>query len=90
LARTDRDPSWPTVRARLGGYPAGEIACDVTLSSLVAAQATGHALAFLDQGDVPTGTLDVSPGWKWHHRPLQPHPRCECGRKHFASLRMVA
>ncbi|WP_169948810.1 ThiF family adenylyltransferase [Microbispora sp. H11081] len=78
LTRRDRDPSWPLVGARLGGYPAGEIACDVVLSCLVAAQAAGQALAYLDEGRVPEGLLEVSPGWRWRHRRLDAHDRCGC------------
>ncbi|MBX6386037.1 MAG: ThiF family adenylyltransferase [Microbispora sp.] len=78
LTRRDRDPSWPLVSALLGGYPAGEIACDVVLSCLVAAQAAGQALAYLDEGRVPDGLLEVSPGWRWRHRRLDAHDRCGC------------
>ncbi|MEV4323075.1 ThiF family adenylyltransferase [Microbispora rosea] len=78
LSRRDRDPSWPLVGARLGGYPAGEIACDVVLSCLVAAQAAGQALAYLDEGRVPGGLLEVSPGWRWRHRACEPHSECGC------------
>ncbi|MEU8196873.1 ThiF family adenylyltransferase [Microbispora amethystogenes] len=78
LARRDRDPSWPVVGARLGGYPAGEIACDVALACLVAAQAAGQALAYLDEGSVPGGLTEVSPGWRWRHRRLDAHPGCGC------------
>lgn len=80
LTRRDRDPSWPLVSALLGGYPAGEIACDAVLSCLVAAQAAGQALAYLDEGRVPGGLLEVSPGWRWRHRACEPHPDCGCVR----------
>lgn len=76
--RRDRDPSWPLVTARLGGYPAGEIACDVTLSCLVAAQAAGQALAYLDQGQVTRDAWDVFPDWRWRRRACEPHPDCGC------------
>ncbi|WP_036332213.1 ThiF family adenylyltransferase [Microbispora sp. ATCC PTA-5024] len=78
LVRRDRDPSWPAVVARLGGYPPGEIACDVALASLVAAQAAAHALDYLDRGEVPGSTWDVVPGWHWRRRTWQPHPECDC------------
>ncbi len=80
LARRDRDPTWPTVSARLGGFPAGEIACDTVLSALVAAAATGHALASVDGVEhvVTNGTLDVLPDWGWRRRSWARHPQCRC------------
>jgi hypothetical protein len=90
LTRRDRDLSWPAVKARLGGYPAGESACDTTLSSLVAAQAAGHAIAFVDGADVPAGSLDILPDRRWRHRSWERHPQCQCGRNDPNSLTMVA
>ncbi|MBP2707597.1 ThiF family adenylyltransferase [Microbispora sp. RL4-1S] len=90
LARRDRDPAWPMVCARLGGYPPGEISCDVTLSCLVAAQAAGQALSHLDGTDVTNITWDVSPDWRWHRRTWKSHPECDCGRKDVISPTMVA
>ncbi|MEU7831847.1 hypothetical protein [Nonomuraea sp. NPDC049129] len=82
LARRDTDPAWPIVTARLGGYPPGEIACDATLATLVAAAATGHALAYIDGRDpvVTNGTLDVMPDWQWKTRSWTQHPQCRCMR----------
>lgn len=94
LTRRDRDPSWPVVNARTGGHHPGEIACDAVLSSLVAAQAAGCALAHLDgtgmTSDVVNGTLHVFPDWRWRRRSWEPHPECGCGRNPMSSLRMVA
>ncbi|UBU12167.1 ThiF family adenylyltransferase [Nonomuraea gerenzanensis] len=91
LTRRDRDPYWPIVTARLGGYPPGEIACDVALATVVAAQATGHALAFIDGKEpaVTNGTMDVTPDWRWRRRPWKAHPQCRCMRNNPYSLRMV-
>ncbi|WP_067178878.1 ThiF family adenylyltransferase [Microtetraspora niveoalba] len=90
LFHRDRDPAWPSVRARLGGFPAGEIACDAALSALVAAQAAGQALAVLEGAAVSNGTLEITPDWRWNRRAFRPHPRCRCGRNHRHSLTMVA
>ncbi|MBB6546270.1 ThiF family adenylyltransferase [Nonomuraea rubra] len=91
LTRRDRDPYWPIVTARLGGYPPGEIACDVALATVVAAQVTGHALAFLDgkEPSVTNGTMDVTPDWRWRRRSWKAHPQCRCMRNNPYSLRMV-
>ncbi|WP_245691022.1 ThiF family adenylyltransferase [Sinosporangium album] len=80
LTRRDRDPTWPIVAARLGGFPPGEIACDAVLSTLVAAEATGHALAFLDGRPpiVTNSTVDVLPDWRWGQRRWDRHPQCPC------------
>lgn len=91
LTRRDRDPMWPIVTARLGGYPPGETACDVTLAALVAAAVTGHALAYLDgrESAVTNGTMDVTPDWRWKRRSWTMHPQCRCMRNNPYSLRMV-
>ncbi|GAA3682385.1 hypothetical protein GCM10022224_053450 [Nonomuraea antimicrobica] len=91
LTRRDHDPTWPIVTARLGGYPPGEIACDVALATVVAAEAVGHALAFLDGREpvVTNGTLDVTPDWRWSGRAWEAHPQCRCMRNNPYSLRMV-
>ncbi|MET9243513.1 thiamine biosynthesis protein ThiF [Nonomuraea sp. NPDC003709] len=91
LTRRDRDPMWPIVTARLGGYPPGEIACDVTLAALVAAAVAGHALAYLDgrESAVTNGTMDVTPDWRWKRRSWTIHPQCRCMRNNPYSLRMV-
>ncbi|MEV1169580.1 hypothetical protein [Nonomuraea sp. NPDC049784] len=91
LTRRDRDPGWPIVTARLGGYPPGEIACDSTLAAVVAAEATGHALAYLDGKEpvVTNGTMDVTPDWRWKRRSWKAHPQCRCMRNNPYSLRMV-
>ncbi|MEU1732469.1 ThiF family adenylyltransferase [Streptosporangium sp. NPDC020145] len=92
LTRRDRDPGWPVVSARPGGLPAGEIGCGVVMSSLVAAVATGHALAFLDgeESAVTNGTTDVLPDWRWKRRSWSIHPRCRCFRNELGSPTMVA
>ncbi|MFF4625618.1 thiamine biosynthesis protein ThiF [Nonomuraea jabiensis] len=91
LTRRDRDPMWPIVTARLGGYPPGETACDVTLAALVAAAVAGHALAYLDGREpaVTNGTMDVTPDWRWKRRSWTIHPQCRCMRNYPYSLRMV-
>ncbi|MGN9846632.1 ThiF family adenylyltransferase [Nonomuraea sp. H19] len=91
LTRRDYDAAWPIVTARLGGYPPGEIACDTTLATLVAAEATGHALAHLDgrESAVTNGTMDVTPDWRWHRQSWSMHPQCRCMRNNPYSLRMV-
>ncbi|GGT28291.1 ThiF family adenylyltransferase [Nonomuraea spiralis] len=91
LTRRDHDPTWPMVTARLGGYPPGEIACDTTLATLVAAEATGHALAHLEgrTPSVTNGTLDVMPDWCWKTRSWSSHPQCRCMRNNPYSLTMV-
>ncbi|GAA2368679.1 hypothetical protein GCM10010404_24040 [Nonomuraea africana] len=91
LTRRDRDPAWPIVTAHLGGFPAGEIACSSPLSTLVAAAATGHALAHIDGQDtvVTNGTMDVLPDWHWKRRSWTMHPQCRCWRKEFSALTMV-
>ncbi|MEV4016944.1 hypothetical protein AB0J35_41280 [Nonomuraea angiospora] len=91
LTRRDRDPMWPIVTARLGGYPPGEIACDVILAGLVAAAVVGHALAYLDgrESAVTNGTMDVTPDWRWKRRSWTIHPQCRCMRNNPYSLRMV-
>ncbi|GIH91362.1 ThiF family adenylyltransferase [Planobispora siamensis] len=92
LARRDRDPGWPVVSARLGGFPAGEIACSTALSSLVAAMAAGHALAQIDgyESSVTNGTIDVMPDWRWKKASWNVHPQCRCFRNELGSLTMVA
>lgn len=91
LTRRDRDPGWPIVTARLGGYPAGEIACGTALAGAVAAEAAGHALAFLDgrTSIVTNGTVDVLPDWQRKRRSWAIHPQCRCIRNYPDSLRMV-
>ncbi|MBG0833387.1 ThiF family adenylyltransferase [Planomonospora sp. ID67723] len=92
LTRRDRDPGWPVVSARLGGFPGGEIACGTALSTLVAAMATGHALALIDGHElaVTNGTIDVLPDWRWKRTSWNVHPLCRCFRNEFGSLTMVA
>jgi hypothetical protein len=92
LTRRDRDPSWPIVGARLGGFPASEIACDTVLSTLVAAQATGQALRSVDglESIVTNSTVDVMPDWRWKKRSWSAHPLCRCSRNQFGPLTMVA
>ncbi|MGW4424108.1 ThiF family adenylyltransferase [Streptosporangium sp. NPDC004631] len=91
LVRRDRDPGWPVVSARLGGFPAGEVACDTVTSTVVAAMAAGHALALIDgrESVVTNGTLDVLPDWSWKRRSWSVHPQCRCFRNNMGSLTMV-
>ncbi|NUW46499.1 ThiF family adenylyltransferase [Nonomuraea rhodomycinica] len=91
LTRRDRDPGWAMVTARLGGYPPGELACDTTLATAVAAAATGHALAYLDgrPSAVTNCTTDVTPDGRWCSAPWTRHPECRCMRNNPYSLRMV-
>ncbi|MFF4194808.1 thiamine biosynthesis protein ThiF [Nonomuraea sp. NPDC001831] len=90
LTRRDHDPAWPIVTARLGGFPPGEIACDTTLATLVAAAATGQALAHLEgrASSVTNGTMDVMPDWCWKRRSWSGHPQCRCMRNNPYSLTM--
>ncbi|WP_245966661.1 ThiF family adenylyltransferase [Sphaerisporangium album] len=92
LIRRDRDPSWPVVGAGLGGFPAGEIACDTVLSTLVAAQAAGYAVGSVDglEPDVTNSTVDVLPDLRWKKRSWSAHPQCRCSRNDLAPLTMVA
>lgn len=83
--RTDRDPVWPRLVAqwRSGSGRSRQVRpCDVTLATLVAGLAAGHALAFLD-GNLPASAgarWEVSlPALNWHSRPVWPHPACPCG-----------
>lgn len=82
LTRRDRDPAWPVVSTRLGGFPVGESACDATLAAQVAAATTAQALAYLDglANLVTNGALDVFPGGEWRRRSWSVHPRCGCIR----------
>jgi len=92
LTRRDRDPGWPVVSARLGGFPAGEIACGTVLSTLVAAAAAGHALAVIDGREpaVTNSTVEVLPDWSWKRRSWSVHPQCRCFRNEWGSPTMVA
>ncbi|MEV7011816.1 ThiF family adenylyltransferase [Streptosporangium sp. NPDC051022] len=92
LTRRDRDPGWPVVSARLGGFPAGEIGCGTVVSTLVAAMAAGHALAWIDGREpaVTNSTTDVFPDWRWRRRSWSVHPQCRCFRNDLGSLTMVA
>ncbi|MEV8630282.1 ThiF family adenylyltransferase [Streptosporangium sp. NPDC051023] len=92
LTRRDRDPGWPVVSARLGGFPAGEIGCGTVMSSLVATAAAGHAIALIDgvESAVTNSTTDVLPDWRWKRRSWSVHPQCRCFRNELGSLTMVA
>jgi len=87
LTRTERDPGWSRLAAQLaGGRERAADPCDVVLAALVAAQAAGQALSFLDRavigGALPpsvNGTLEVAmPDWRWRRRSWTPHPACGC------------
>jgi hypothetical protein len=82
LHRTDRDPAWPAVAAQLAGAPP-LAACDVSLASLVAAQAALQVLTLIDGLDTPVAlgaTLETRlPGAMTRRRFWPPHPACGCG-----------
>jgi hypothetical protein len=82
LHRTDRDPAWPAVAAQLAGAPP-VAACDVSLASLVAAQAALQILAHIDGLETPMAegaTLETRlPGAMTRRRFWPPHPACGCG-----------
>ena len=80
LHRRDRDPGWPAVAAQLGRVVAGS-ACDVSLATLVAAQAAMQVLAYVDGSEsaVRDGTLETSVGSGiTRRRSWLPHPTCGC------------
>jgi len=85
LARAERDPAWPIILAQLAGRAGADPpACDTVLATMVAAQATAQALAFIDAGAeaaaATNGTLElVLPDWQWRRRSWRPHPQCGCG-----------
>ena len=84
LTRAERDPAWPLILAQLAGHAGADpAACDAVLATMVAAQATAQALAFIDRGPaavaVISGTLElVLPDWQWRRRTWQPHHECGC------------
>jgi hypothetical protein len=83
LARAERDPAWPLIRAQLAGRRPDPPACDAVLAAAVAAQAAAQALQFIDRpavrGPAENATLElVQPGWQWRRRPWPPHPACSC------------
>ncbi len=84
LARTDRDPLWPAVLARLSGHgapSARQPACDTTLAAIAANYASLHALAFLDGYAPPTvaGILEFSIPYAVPERTaVAAHPACGC------------
>jgi bacteriocin biosynthesis cyclodehydratase domain-containing protein len=84
LARAERDPAWPLIRAQLAGRQPDPPACNAVLAAAVAAQAAAQALQFIDRPDVPgpaeNATLElVQPDWRWRRRPWPAHPACSCG-----------
>jgi hypothetical protein len=84
LARTDRDPLWPTVLARLGGNgapSARQPACDTVLAAIAANHAALHALAFLDGYTPPSvaGVLEFALPYAIPERSaIASHPACGC------------
>lgn len=50
LARSERDPAWARIVAQVATGPSSRDACDVTVATLVAAQAAGQVLSLLDAG----------------------------------------
>jgi bacteriocin biosynthesis cyclodehydratase domain-containing protein len=84
LARTDRDPHWPGLRAQLRGgrRVTPTPACDVVLATTVAGHAALQALAFLDSGAASSmdGTLHIRlPDGLVRRRSWSQHPACGCG-----------
>jgi hypothetical protein len=84
LARTDRDPHWPGLRAQLRGgrRVVPTPACDVVLATTVAGHAALQALAFLDTGAASSmdGTLHIRlPDGLLRRRSWSQHPACGCG-----------
>lgn len=86
LIRADLDPAWPLIIAQLASHVAEPAACDVVLTTAVAAQAAAQVLTFVDRA-VPSaavinGTLElVLPDWQWRRRSWEPHQRCGCGSR---------
>ncbi|HEX3826263.1 MAG TPA: hypothetical protein VHV82_03210 [Sporichthyaceae bacterium] len=84
LARTDRDPHWPGLRAQLrsGRRVTPTPACDVVLATAVASHAALQALSFLDSGAASSmdGTLHIRlPDGLVRRRSWSQHPACGCG-----------
>lgn len=80
LHRHDYDPAWPRVACQLDSG-ASSRACDVSLATLVAAQCSLQALAFLDGDPVSAlaATLETTDnGAGLRRRPWPPHPACGC------------
>lgn len=90
LTRGERDPLWPRVAAQLSVERPADAACDVTLATLVAAQAAGQVLALLDGAHLTgtrhrglpaaaNGTLETSSiNGVTRRRSWPPHPACGC------------
>lgn len=81
LHRRDYDPGWPRIAAQLGGHVSRR-ACDVSLATLVAAQCSLQALAFLDGDPVSAlgATLETTDnGAGLRRRAWTAHPACGCG-----------
>jgi len=84
LHRRDRDPAWPVIAIQLGRGALAS-ACDVTLATLVAAQAAMQVLAYLDGTEtiVRDATLETSVrSGTTRRRSWSPHPACGCRWAH--------
>lgn len=81
LARSDRDPDWPTIAVQLSQGARSAPACDAVLAASVSAQAALQVLSLLD-GQRPAavdGTLELTlPDWRWRRRSWQQHAGCSC------------
>lgn len=81
LHRAARDPAWPRLLAQAESRPVGDLACDVALAALAAAQVAVQVLALLD-GAMPaavSGTLETTlPDGLTRRRTWSPHPGCGC------------
>lgn len=83
LARTDRDPAWPTLLPQLAGPSVGHgrpAEGETTLVAMVAAMGSMVALAALDGAGAPPGrSLEVALPWpRVRQREWEVHPRCWC------------
>lgn len=86
LARSDRDPSWPSLAAQLVGDQPTDEPCDVVLASLVASLVAMQALAYIDgKGEIASvgAVLEYDlAAQSLRRRSVQPHPLCGCGALH--------
>ncbi|MCB5908792.1 ThiF family adenylyltransferase [Streptomyces pinistramenti] len=84
LQRTEAEPAWPRLLAqwRSGRISPAVPACDASLATMVAGQAAGQALAFLD-GALPPCTgarMEFAlPCADLRTVRIAPHPECGCG-----------
>lgn len=81
LHRADHDRAWPRVLAQACADPPSEPSCDLALATLVAAQASAQALAYLggEVAAVLEGTLETTLPYALTRRRSWPaHPACGC------------